>query len=167
MNLAEFLQTVPAFSDFSQKELDVLEHALRVDQFPAGHVFFKEGQRGHSLSIVMEGEVHVSRRHKTGRGLDDLGVLRTGDVFGLLSLIDDRPRYSTCRAVTPVTTASLPKTAFNLLFNSHLTLAEHFQYIVACQLVRELRRLDEAVIHSIQQDDPNHLHEVRKEVSGP
>ena len=167
MDLSEFLQTVPTFSDFSQTELDVLEHALRVDKFPVGHVFFKEGQKGHSLYILMEGEVHVSRKHKIGQGLDDLGALKTGDVFGLLSLIDDRPRYSTCRAVTPVTTASLPKTAFNLLFNSHLAIAEHFQYIVARQLVRELRRLDEAVVSSLMQGNMSPLHDVRKGVSGP
>lgn len=160
MDLTEFLQTVPTFSGFTQAELDVLDRALRVDQVPAGHVFLKEGQKGHSLYILMEGEVHVSRKHKAGRGLDDLGVLKPGEVFGLQSLIDNHPRYSTCRAVTPVTTASLPKTAFNLLYNSHLSLAEHFQYIVARQLVRELRRLDEAVVNSMHEGDIGPLHHV-------
>lgn len=167
MDLAEFLQTVPTFSEFTQAELDVLEHALRLDRFPTGHTFFKEGQKGNTLYILMEGEVHVSRKHKAGQGLDDLGVLKPGEAFGLHSLIDDHPRYSTCRAITPVTTASLPKTAFNLLYNSHLSIAEHFQYIVACQLVRELRRLDEAVASSIQQGDIGPLHQAQKRASDP
>jgi CRP/FNR family cyclic AMP-dependent transcriptional regulator len=160
MDLAEFLQTVPTFAEFNQAELDVLERALRVDRFPAGHVFFKEGQKGHSLYILMEGEVQVSRRHKIERGVDDLGVLKSGEVFGLQALIDDQPRYSTCRAATAVTVASLPKTAFNLLFNAHISLAEHFQYMVARQLVRELRRVDRGVAASAHAGDagtPHHL----------
>ena len=144
---------MPAFSDFTQSELDVLERALSMERSPTGHIFFREGQKGHSLYILMEGEVQMSRRHRVGQGLDDLGVLKPTELFGLQSLIDDHPRYSTCRAITPVTTASLPKTAFNLLYNSHLSLAEHFQYLVACQLVRELRRLNKAVANSIHGGD--------------
>lgn len=152
MDLAEFLLTVPTFAEFDQAELDVLERALRVDQFPVGHIFFKQGQRGHCLYVLMEGEVHVSHRHRAERGVDDLGTLHAGDVFGLQALIDDLPRYSTCRADTPVTVASLPKTAFNLLFNAHISLAEHFQYMVARQVVQELRRLNRGVTALTRED---------------
>lgn len=160
MDLAEFLQTVPTFSDFTRAELGILEHALRVDKFPADHVLLKEGQKGANLYVLMEGEVQVSRVRESGRGVDDLGTLKPGEVFGLQSLIDNHPRYSTCRTASTVTTASLPKTAFTLLYNSHLSLAEHFHYIVAKQLVRELRRLDEAVVRSIYQGEVGPLHHV-------
>lgn len=160
MDLAEFLQTVSTFSDFTQIELGILERALRVDKFPADHVLLKEGQKGSNLYILMEGEVQISRKRASGRGIDDLGTIKPGEVFGLHSLIDNHPRYSTCRTITSVTTASLPKTAFALLYNSHLSLAEHFHYIVAKQLVRELRRLDKAVVRSIHQGKVGPLHHV-------
>ena len=153
MDIGKFLQTVPTFSDFTREQLGILEHALCVDQFPADHVLLRQGQKGHTLYILMEGEIEVSRTHKSGRGVDNLGVVKAGEVFGLQSLIDHHPRYSSCRTITPVTTASLPESAFTLLYNSHISLAEHFQYIVAQHLVRELRRLDEAVVHSIRQGD--------------
>ena len=160
MDLAEFLRTVPTFSEFTQAELEVLERALRVDHFPADHTLLKEGQKGTDMYILMEGEIRISRKRESGRGIDDLGTLLPGDVVGLHSLIDNHPRYSTCRTITPVTTASLPKNAFSMLYNSHLSLTEHFHYIVARQLVRELRRLDEAVVHAIHQGEVGPLHHV-------
>lgn len=160
MELAEFLRTVQTFADFTPEELGLLERVLRVDTFPADHVLLKEGQKDASLYILMDGEIRESRQRKGRRGVDDLGVIEIGEVFGLQSLIDDHPRYSTCRTTTNVTTASLPKTAFNLLYNSHVSLAEHFQYIVARQLVRRLRRLDEAVVHATQRGEIGPLHHV-------
>ena len=149
MELSEFLRTSPAFEGFSQADVEVLDRALRVDEYPADHVLLREGAKGHILYILMEGEVRVTHEHLSGRGLDELGVLTAGDVFGLQSLIDDRPRYSTCRALTPVVVASLPKPAFHLLYNQHTELAEHFQYLVARQLVRDLRRLDRGIVASV------------------
>ena len=160
MDLTEFLQTDPTFADFSQAELSVLERSLRVDRFPADHVLLKEGHKDSNLFILVEGEIQVSRKRSSGRGIDDLGMLKAGDVFGLQSLIDDYPRYSTCRTTTAVTTASLPRTAFNLLYSSHLSLAEHFQYIVARQMVRQLRQLDQAVVQAIHQGEVGPLHHV-------
>ncbi len=149
MDLPEFLRTNPVFEGFSQSDITVLEWALRVDRFPANHVLLKEGKKGHEFYILMDGQVRVSHTHKSGRGFDDLGVLTAGDVFGLQSLIDDRRRYSTCRTLTPVVVASLPKPAFELLYNQHTELAEHFQYLVARQLVRDLRRLDRGIVASV------------------
>lgn len=153
MDLAEFLQTVSTFSDFTQGELDTLERVLRVDHFPPQHVFFREGEKGDTLYILMEGEVQMFRRHRAGRGIDELGTLGPGDLFGLQSLVDNQSRYATCRSTTPVTVASLPRTAFTLLYNTHFALAEHFQFIVARQLVRELRRLDQGLSASIRTGD--------------
>ena len=107
MDLPTILQTAPTFADFSQSELDVLERAMRVDDFPTGHVFVKEGGKDRNLYIVLDGQVQLLHKHAAGQGFDDLGVLTAGDLFGLQSLVYDQPRYSDCRAITPVTVASL------------------------------------------------------------
>ena len=166
MDLAQFLQTVSTFSDFTQAELETLERVLRVDQFPEGHVFFREGRKGDTLYILMEGEVRMSRKHRAGRGIDELGALKPGDLFGLQALVDHQGRYANCVAVTPVAVASLPRTAFNLLYNSHFSLAEHFQFIVARQLVRELRRLDQGIADSIRAGDVEPLYEASRDAPG-
>ena len=153
MDLPTILQTAPTFADFTQSELEVLERAMRVDEFPAGHVFVKEGGKDRNLYVILDGEVQLLHKHSAGQGFDDLGVLTSGDLFGLQSLVYDQPRYSECRAITPVSVASLPKPVFDTLYNLHFSLAERFQYIIARQMVRELRRLDEAVAAAMQGGD--------------
>jgi len=163
MDLARFLQTVPTFSGLDQPELEVLERALRVDDFSTGHTFLEEGRKAHNLYIVMEGEVERFRKRKAGRGLDDLGVLKSGELFGLHSLVCDRRQFSTCRAITPVTVASLPETAFYLLYNAHVSISEHFQYIAARQLSQDLRRLDIGVMTSIRSGEVAPLYKAAME----
>ena len=41
MDLPEFLRTSPAFEEFTQSDISVLERALRVDRFPANHVLLR------------------------------------------------------------------------------------------------------------------------------
>jgi CRP/FNR family cyclic AMP-dependent transcriptional regulator len=163
MDLARFLQTVPTFSGLTQPELEVLERALRVDDFPTGHTFLEEGQKSRNLYIVMDGVVERFRRRKVGQGLDDLGVLKNGELFGLHSLVCDQRQFSTCRAITPVTVASLPKTAFYLLYNAHVSISEHFQYIAARQLSHDLRRLNVGVMTSICSGEVAPLYKAARE----
>ncbi|MDH3637064.1 MAG: cyclic nucleotide-binding domain-containing protein [Gammaproteobacteria bacterium] len=157
MDIYEFLETSPTFADFTRTEIEVLGKALTVEIFPAGHVFYEEGARGNTMHIVIAGEVDVSRKRAQGRGYRYRNSLHSGDVFGLQSLIDNRGRYTTCQAATEVTVASLPKTAFNLLYHSHIAIAEHFQYVVARQLTRELRALDRQLMNALSSGDVNDL----------
>lgn len=149
MDLYEFLQTVPTFADFPQSDIEVLEKSLRADHYPKDHVFTSEGEKDSSMYLIMQGEVQLSRKRPHDRGFEYREVLKSGDMFGLRSLIDNQPRFSTCRAITEVTAASLPRSAFNLLYHSHVAIAEHFQFIVAKQLSRELRALDRALVKAL------------------
>ncbi len=157
MDIEEFLETSPTFADFTPAEIEVLGKALTVETCPEDHVFYEEGTRGSTMYIVMDGEVRVSRKRAQGRGYRYRDTLHAGDIFGLQSLIDNRVRYTTCQAATPVTVASLPKTAFNLLYHAHIAIAEHFQYAVARQLTRELRALDRQLINALSTGDINEL----------
>lgn len=145
MDLVDFLRSVPTFAEFSQADLLVLERSFRVDSYPPGHTLLQEGKKGNALYVLMEGEVEVTRRHPVLPKIEKLGSINAGEVFGLQSLIDDKPRITTCRTATNVTVASLPKVAFKLLYSSSLILAERFQYIIARHLVHELRDFDESL----------------------
>jgi cAMP-dependent protein kinase regulator len=166
MELTEFLQTTPTLAELSPRELAVLEKSLRVDRYPAGHTLIREGEKGQTFYILMEGEVQVSRLRPSGHGIEALETLGPGDVFGLMTLIDFQPRASSCRTLTPVTVASLPFSAFFLLNTSHQALAEHFQYILARQLVRDLRRVNEGLRAALSSGDFAPLYESARRVTG-
>jgi cAMP-dependent protein kinase regulator len=166
VELYEFLQTTATFSELSERELAVLEKSLRVDRFPADHCLIREGEKGHTFYILMEGKVQVLRRRPSGHGIEVLETLGPGDVFGLMTLIDFQPRASSCRTLTPVTVASLPYSAFFLLYTSHQVLAEHFQYVLARQLVRDLRHVNEGLRAALSSGDFAPLYESARRVTG-
>ena len=70
--------------------------------FLPSQVIFREGDRGDTMYIIADGEVSISVE---GRALE---VLKAGDIFGEMALIEDRPRSATATAriacsLTPVT----------------------------------------------------------------
>ena len=95
MNLIEFLNQVPSFSDFSQDEIHLLSLSMSPRDYPEGHVFVKEGKTSDGLYLIIDGEVVVTRERED-HGIDILERLLSGEVFGLVSLIDHGVRSATC-----------------------------------------------------------------------
>jgi CRP/FNR family cyclic AMP-dependent transcriptional regulator len=67
-------------------------------EFVSGHVFFRPGEAGDRAYLVNAGEVELltGAEGSTSR----VTLLRPGDVFGEMALIEERPRALTARAVT-------------------------------------------------------------------
>jgi CRP-like cAMP-binding protein len=59
----------------------------------SAHVF-GEGEPGDKFYLIIEGAVRISRM-VPGMGEENLAVLRPGNYFGEMSLIDDAPRSAT------------------------------------------------------------------------
>jgi len=58
--------------------------------FPAGTVLFEEGQPGHVMYIVVDGEIEIRRR--IGNTERMLAVLAPGEFFGEMAILSGRPR---------------------------------------------------------------------------
>jgi len=146
MDINEYLMSSPLFSGFSPSELEMLGRALMVERYPDGHVFIKEGKRGDAVHLIIDGQVTVTRLNRQNRSIDHLRTLKNGEWFGLIALIDHGTRTATCTAQGPVTAASLPVTAFDLLYQSDAPIAHHFQYLIARQLAHDMRALNRALL---------------------
>jgi CRP-like cAMP-binding protein len=66
----------------------------------AGTPRIQEGEDGRGLFVVLSGEVEVSKRNPSG-SIMLLATLRTGDVFGEMSLIEGGPTTATVTAARP------------------------------------------------------------------
>jgi CRP/FNR family transcriptional regulator, cyclic AMP receptor protein len=137
-DLRSFLKTLPGFEGFTGAHLDALSSAMKVQLYPKGHTFIWQGEQGQALYVIMDGAVILSR-------VDELTTfkqereLRAGEVFGLLSLIDNLPAAATCSVLESVTAASLPRAEFNDLFDDAPPVGHHILYMVAIQLARDLQ----------------------------
>jgi CRP-like cAMP-binding protein len=67
------------------------------ERYPLGAVIFAEGSPGDKVYLILEGKVRISRE-VPGMGEEALAVLKAGDYFGEMALIDDFPRSADARA---------------------------------------------------------------------
>ena len=144
MELLPLLNTLPAFQNFTPAYVAVLAGVMNIGQFPAGHKFIEQGQQGEAMYLLMGGAVEVRRADEV-TGEPEVRELRVGELFGLLSLIDDMPAGATCVAKEPVTVAALPRDAFHKLFDMAAPVGHHLQFMVAVQLARDLQERNKSL----------------------
>lgn len=84
--LGNLMATSPLFKPFNRmQQRDLLRRFTSHDVAP-GTVIIHEGEDGRGLFVVLAGELDVSRRASDGTSVP-LGGLRTGDVFGEMSIL--------------------------------------------------------------------------------
>ncbi len=91
MSLAPVLRRVPLFAELSDAEIARLSDLARERSYPRNSVILFEDDPGDALYVVISGLVKVVLIGEDGREVI-LSVLKEGDFFGEMSLIDDRPR---------------------------------------------------------------------------
>lgn len=92
------LKEVPAFSDLEPKELSLLASIVHKREYKKGEYIFYQGDPGLGMYIIQEGEVLIQYTDPEGNR-KDLAILRDGDFFGEIALIDESPRSASaiCR----------------------------------------------------------------------
>ncbi len=114
-----------------------LEKYIR--DFKAEEVVFEEGSKGYEMFIIKEGKVRVEIKIKSDNqeNIKNLGVIKEGEFFGEMSIIEGSPRSATVVAVEDCKLVALNKNRF-------YELIEHSPEF-AIKIVRKLsERLKEA-----------------------
>lgn len=116
--LSNLVRTSPLFAPLDDAQrLDLLgRFASRVHA--PGAVVIEEGQNGEGLSVILTGEVQVTRKDDQGETVV-LATLREGDVFGEISLIRDAPATATVTATRKTAVVELPADDFAHLVADH------------------------------------------------
>src|SRR3989304_2231043 len=91
MSLAPVLRRVPLFAELSEAEIARLGDIARERGYPKNSVILFEDAPGDALYVVVTGLVKGALVGEDGREVI-LSVLKEGDFFGEMSLIDDQPR---------------------------------------------------------------------------
>ena len=107
--LVETLARVPLFAGMPAAQIARLARIARERVFGPGEAIFRHGDRSEGLFVVLEGAVKITR--SIGEvGEETLAVLRTGQHFGEMSLIDDNvPRSADATAHQRVRALMLPR----------------------------------------------------------
>ena len=129
------LKNVPVFADLTHSELQSLLAICSVESVSKDTVIFEEGAEGDKIYILIAGEVRISK-FVPGIGEEALAILKKGEFFGEMSLVDDAPRSATAIAHSDVDLLSIGKTKFD----DFLFLNKDVAYTILWAFLRTLNK---------------------------
>ncbi len=114
--LSNLMATSPIFRPFNrQQRLDLLRR-FSGHEVSAGTVVVNEGDEGRGLYVVLSGEMEVTKEQE-GRQIP-LARLKSGDLFGEISLIKGFPATATVKAAKQSTVLFLDRVYFQRLVDA-------------------------------------------------
>jgi CRP-like cAMP-binding protein len=115
---AEFLTTVPIFSNLNPEQLRPLTGKLHRRRYQRGEVVFHQDDPADRLHIIVQGRVRISIASEDGRE-KDIALLQPGECFGEMALLDGSPRSATASAMEALETLTLFREDFLEFLDQH------------------------------------------------
>ncbi len=137
------LAAIPVLTGINLPAQTLLASEGVVRDFAAGEWIVREGESGHSLFILVEGDVDVIK-HADGPGAVTLATLHKGNFFGEMCVVEPMPRAASVRALTPVRAIEIKAATLYHLFRQ---MPDQYSIVLlnlARDLARRLRKLDES-----------------------
>jgi CRP/FNR family cyclic AMP-dependent transcriptional regulator len=140
MDIVQLLKQVSIFSALPQEAVSDLARHVWQKTAEAGSVIVSHEETGDTLFVIASGKVKVVLYGETGREII-LSILRGGDFFGEMSLLDRQPRSANVVAVEESLLLGLDREAFQ----AHLTAHPSTSLGILAELSRRLRHADEVI----------------------
>ena len=135
--IEKVLAEQPWLSQLNDFDRRAVAAAFQVVEYAAGDEIITQGDRANQLFLLLEGEVRVEL---TRNGVKEvIRPLSAGSLFGILALMDHRPRAAGCVAVDDVVVGVLERSAFEVLSHQHAGIAYPFQRALGAQLAADFR----------------------------
>lgn len=147
----ESLRKHSLFGGMSRKALEGIAPMLGEQSFVEGNFIVHEGDHGGTLYFIVEGSVEILKRVPGGTVRDQrqLAILKTGNTFGEMELIDIQCCAASVRALEDVKVLTLTNSDMYRIYEQNL---ETFALIVmnmAREISRRLRRMDDLMASSL------------------
>ncbi len=114
-------------------------------QYPQDTMIFSEAQTGSDMFIIQRGEVSIT---KVVNGNEvTLAVLKKGDMFGEMALIENKPRSANALAHSDCTLMVINRSNFNQMVATQPQLVAKLTTTLADRLWSMYRQLDNAALH--------------------
>jgi CRP/FNR family transcriptional regulator, cyclic AMP receptor protein len=140
-DLKAFLLATPFFGGLSDASLDLLVSMLVERRFDTGATVVVEGEPGHSMFVVLSGQLVASKLVDSERTIrmSDLGA---GDFFGEMTLIEMQNRSVTVVAETPTVLYELTARKLYTCYKADIHAYVMMLQNINRELCRRLRRAD-------------------------
>lgn len=115
----EFFGKISIFNGLNSIDVGRLVTAMYCRAYDKDDVICSEHEIGKALFIIMDGEVAITR--KSGLLKEDkvLSRLKSGEFFGEMALLEEKPRSATAKAVTPCKMCIIYKANFDSMIDKN------------------------------------------------
>jgi CRP-like cAMP-binding protein len=127
----EAIRSTPLFSELSKKDVKQLASAMNETTFPPGTRVIEKGQQGLGFFVITSGTATVTLEGERIR------VLKAGDHFGEVALIDEGARMAEVTADTELRCLALPGWQFRPFVRDHPDVAWALMRSLVQRLVRD------------------------------
>ncbi len=142
MKEKDVLSQVYLFRELTPSEMDVLISISKELRVKKDDFIFKEGATGDAFYLIVSGSVRISTI-VPGVGEEALTILREGEYFGEMALIDDAPRSASAIANDDTILLLIAKDNFRKLLAQETGIAYKLLWVFTKTLSARLRKTDE------------------------
>ncbi len=118
--------------------------------FATTTALIREGERIHSLTLLLSGELTISTSTETNQA-ETLAVLTTGSLVGEMSWLEQRPAVANVTAMAGTTILEVPFDRLDLIQKQQPSAATELHQLIACKLAQQIREQN-AWIHRRSND---------------
>ncbi len=140
--MIDHLKKISLFETLLEPELEKIAKICRTEAAAGGSVIFKEGDPGDRCFVILRGEVRISK-FIPNIGEEALAVLKPGDYFGEMALIDNFPRSAHAIANGDAELLSINKTDLDKILIMDRELGYKLLWVFTKTLSRRLRETNE------------------------
>jgi CRP/FNR family cyclic AMP-dependent transcriptional regulator len=140
--MIDLLQKISLFGNLTAAELGKIEKIVRKERYAKDAVLFSEDDPGNRCYVIIKGEVRISK-FITNIGEEALAVLKAGDYFGEMALIDNFPRSAHAIANTDIEVLAIAKTDLDNVLIADRDLGYKLLWSFTRTLSKRLRETNE------------------------
>ena len=141
---ASILKGIYIFQELGEDELEEIAAISREEEAKAGTKIFQEGDPGDKLFIILSGEVRISK-NIPGIGEEALAILKAGQFFGEMALVDDAERSADAIANKTCKLVSIARADFEQLLFVNKEIAYTLLWTFVRTLSERLRETNEKI----------------------
>lgn len=149
-SLVDFLKQSDIFYQLTQTQLEMIAAICQESVFSAGEFIIQENAHSKDLYIIADGEVEIIVNPSlVGRSGSDekkesvIGVMRRGQSFGEIALVDEGFRSASVRASSKKTRlVVIPRDKLIMLCETYTQLGYRLMFNLAADLAMKIRNTD-------------------------
>jgi CRP-like cAMP-binding protein len=150
-SIVNYLKQSDIFYQFTPTQLEMVANLCQEVIFQAGEIIFKENSSSKELYIIAQGEVEilinpstVSKSSSKKKQADSvIAVLRRGQSFGEVALVDEGLRSASARAMQKETRLLvISRDKLIMLCDTYPQLGYRLMYNLAADLAMKIRNTD-------------------------